>query len=295
MPTITSRLTRLTPGSLPTVQVLQNFLASFFPVKAKDVDFVYHVPRAGRFPSAVESVSHIVFSITPTEGVYKALDDRNARQPPVAFLHRPFGLDRRRVRRGSTVLSCHVGFDEVLTVGWNTVLAARLGVDVEQSICVQGYKGDPDRRIGIIGQVRSSAPTLVDLIRKEFGSIEGAFNVDNGEDASDVLCIMNAFHPEEVDRVMASAYAQKWITESDDGSRILYLTGQPREAGLTAALSKGVKVVCVGHRVCEEWGIRYLATRTRHEFPLLQVEEVYEDEPPRPLPAKKPTELQEKT
>jgi len=224
----------------------------------------------------------VVFSITPTEGVYTALN-QHIKCPPLAFLHRPFNLERHRVRRGTTVLSSHVGFDEVLTVGWNTELASRLGVNVPLSECLQGYKGDPERRIGLVGPVNSSAQDLVQRIKGQFSDVEAVFGVDPYVvQPIKVVAIMNAFHPEEVDRVLAAAHERGWINDPADGSQILYLTGAVREPGLVASQEKGFKVVCVGHRPCEEWGIAYLADRVRSQWPLLHVVEIYEDEPPPP-------------
>lgn len=279
--TMPPRINQPSPLSPPTVQTLSAFLARFFPIRAKDVPFTYHTPRTHTSTTATNPVSRIVFSITPTKGVYTALS-----QPghcnPVAFLHRPFQLDRRRVRRDATVLSSHVGFDEVLTVGWNTVLASRLGVDVAGSACVQGYKGDLERRIGIVGGMkRRSVSELVTRIEQEFGSLEGAFGSYEDQDVT-ALAIMNAFHSDEVDRVLDTAHEHGWIGSQDASATVLYLTGQVREAGLTYALERGFKVVCVGHRAAEEWGMRYLASRTREEFPLVDVVEVYEDEERRP-------------
>ena len=285
------------PPLPPTLATLTAFLSTFFPLRPRDVPFEYHVPRTAFFNPAKVLVSDVVFSITATPGVYAALK-RKTPAPAVAFLHRPFGLDRYNVRRGSTVLSSHVGFDEVLTVGWNTVLAARLDMEVEHSACLQGYKGDPDRRIGIVGGVTSTVGKLLNAIKVEFGTIEGLHGaVEEDEDTLDqdigAVAIMNAFHPEEIDRVLTAAYEKGWIDGTENGSEVLYLTGQAREAGLIAAMAKGLKVVCVGHRTAEEWGIRYLAERTRAEFPMTRVEEVYEDEEPRPpRPPKQPPKPQ---
>ncbi|KAF1344818.1 hypothetical protein BDV97DRAFT_407305 [Delphinella strobiligena] len=274
---------------LPTVSQLSNFLASFFPVRPKDVDFVYHTPRfrpraqikeqmpqSGfrSLPIDSTSVSKLIFSITPTPGVYHALSEPNL-TPPLSFLHRPFTLDRRRI----------------LTVGYNPILAARLGLDVESSVCLQGYKGDPDRKIGIVGVLHTPVPaaTLLRDITHEFGAYDDFHGFSN--DAVDLLednnmihtvAIMNAFHPEEVDRVMEAALARGWISDLGDDGSVLYLTGQARQPGLIAADAKHMKVVCVGHRTCEEWGIRYLAEQCRAKFPLLDVVEIFEDEEPRP-------------
>lgn len=270
------------PPLPPTVATLTAFLASFFPLKPKDVPFRYHIPRSpGVESTPAPRLVRCVLSITPTRGVYEALH-RGSDSPPLAFLHRPFGLDRWKVPRGSTVLSSHVGFDEVLTTGWNTALASRLGIDVADSVCLQGYKGDPERRIGLVGGVDSSLEDLIGTISHEFRCSPEVHGVSDDEIVSQritAVAIMNAFHPDEVNRVMEAAHKKGWLPYGPtDGSTVLYLTGQPREAGLAATREKGMKVICVGHRECEQWGISYLASRVRSEFPMIEVEEIHEEE-----------------
>ncbi|KEQ96886.1 hypothetical protein AUEXF2481DRAFT_38295 [Aureobasidium subglaciale EXF-2481] len=186
-------------------------------------------------------------------------------------------------------MSSHVGFDEVLTTGWNEALAERLGLYTgEDAVCIQGYKGDPDRRIGLVATFRTPANlgSISDTIKREFGqwdAVHGA-DVENEDDMAQpitVVAIINAFHPEEVQRVTEAALSKGWISDIEQGDSIVYLTGQAREPGLTAALEKKMKVFCVGHRSCEEWGIKYLASELRREFPMVDVLEVYEDEEPR--------------
>ncbi|KAK4999249.1 hypothetical protein LTR66_001675 [Elasticomyces elasticus] len=257
---------RIAQGGNATHASLAHFLASYFPTRARDT----------------APVERIVLSVTPTEGVYSAISRPSARAPLV-FLHRPFTLERSRVRRGTRVVSSHVGFDEVLTVGWNTELAARLGIDVAKSSCVQGYKGDPSRRIGIVGHVTADTGTLSAKIQHEFGGWDGVYGFGaNGSEHVEkpikVVAIMNAFHPEEVERVLLAAHEKQWIPDPKNGSEILYLTGQVREPGLAAALATEMNIVCVGHRAAEEWGIRFLASELRQHYPLLEVEEVYEEE-----------------
>ncbi|KAK4968084.1 hypothetical protein LTR28_002336 [Elasticomyces elasticus] len=273
---------RIAQVNYATHASLAHFLASYFPTRARDVLFLYHVPRSLAFNAQTAPVERIVLSITPTEGVYSAISRPSARAPLV-FLHRPFTLDRSRVRRGTTVVSSHVGFDEVLTVGWNTALAARLGIDVAKSSCVQGYKGDPSRRIGIIGHVTADTGSLSAKIQNEFGGWDGVYGFSpNGSEQAEkpvkVVAIMNAFRPEEIERVLLAAHEKQWVPDPKNGSEILYLTGQVREPGLAAALATEMNIICVGHRAAEEWGIRFLASELRQHYPLLEVEEVYEEE-----------------
>jgi putative NIF3 family GTP cyclohydrolase 1 type 2 len=277
----------------PTHATVTRFIASLLPQKENDVPRLYHVPRNPRYDADTAVVDQIVLSVTPTSGVYSLIgylpDDacvslpaRNRRPPrTLCFLHRPFMLDRRSVRKGTLVLSSHTSFDEVLTVGWNTVLAERLQMDVEDSICIQGYKGDPERRIGIVGQVSMLRDLLLHRIQEEFGEAELAH--DGLSDDIRAVAIMNAFNEAEVQRVLETALQHGWAEADDEapGKHILYLTGQPRISGLEAAKALGMTVACVGHRSAEEWGIRTLASQLRNTFPGIHVAEIYEEEEPR--------------
>ena len=135
--------------------------------------------------------------------------------------------------------------------------------------------------------------TVLESIRGQFGawdSVHGFGDADGGGSASEnvvVVALMNAFHPEEVQRVFDAAVSRGWVESDGGGTGILYLTGQAREPGLLAAMDKGMRVVCVGHRVCEEWGVRYLAAEIRREFSGLDVVEVFEPEEPLPPRPKK--------
>jgi hypothetical protein len=64
----------------------------------------------------------------------------------------------------------------------------------------------------------------------------------------------------------------------EDCSGVLYLTGAANDEGVEAALAKRMKVVCVGHRLCEVWGIAYLADRVRERWPGVDVQVVDEEE-----------------
>ena len=98
---------------------------------------------------------------------------------------------------------------------------------------------------------------------------------------------MNAFHPAEVDRVAAVAVEAGLVASLEDCSGLLYLTGAVREEGLEAALKKGMKVVCVGHRLCEVWGIAYLAEKVKERWPEVEVQVVDEEEVKPPPKEKK--------
>ena len=280
----------------PTHSALTNFVANILPPKTNDVQLLYHVPRHPRYNPDYARVDRIVLSVTPTPGVYDLIGHapRNHATAPrgemapriprtLCFLHRPFTLDRRSVRRDTLVLASHTSFDENVTVGWNVALAAQLGMDLNTSECVQGYKGDPDRKIGIVGRTALGTSSSMDeVLRGQFDAFEARL-VGLDEDDVKVVAIMNAFSAEEVRRILDLSLQRGWIDslENGGGRHVLYLTGQPREGGMAVAREYGVQVACVGHRAAEDWGIRYLARRLRESFPGVDVEEVYEEEEPR--------------
>lgn len=299
---------RMQRSRKPTHATITRFIESLLPLKENDVPRLYHVPRNPRYDAETAVADQLVLSVTPTAGVRKligyvpedsipaSLDSRGPFRPrpprTLCFLHRPFDLDRRSVRRGTIVLSSHTSFDELLTTGWNTALAARLSMDVERCLCVQGYKGDPERRIGIVGEVAVLRDVLLKRIEEEFGQFE--LGHDGLSDQIRVIAIMNAFHGDEVNRVLQMAIERGIVHVDGDapGKHILYLTGQARAGGLEAARALGMTVVCVGHRQAEVWGIRYLGEQLRQSFPGVRVEEIYEDEEPK-VKVKKPKAAEE--
>ncbi|KAI9665946.1 MAG: hypothetical protein M1821_003881 [Bathelium mastoideum] len=305
----------------PTHARLSAFLSTFLPSTPNDLPFLYHTPRHPSYHPSHAPIHHLPLALHPSPSTTHLLSSPHT----AAFLHRPFGLPRRAIHRGNLVLASHTSFDAALTVGYNVHLASRLGLDVARSRCVQGYKGDPERRIGIVGRlarVGERAEGLCRRIGQEFegegevflpsaarragpggGAEEGdgakigrrwrmergagageGEGVDEhhgqGDDSSEVrvLAIMNAFHAEEVERVIAIAVEEGWTTPAARGSEILYLTGAARPYGLEAVAAWGMPAMCVGHVACERWGIRFLAERVREEFPGLDVQEIYEEE-----------------
>jgi putative NIF3 family GTP cyclohydrolase 1 type 2 len=284
---------------MATHSKLAQFISSLLPAKANDVPLHYHVPWNGYYDFDTALVEQVILSVTPTPNVYELIDacksdnnglaeeqptsssdDEEPRSPnTIAFFHRPFTLDRRRIRNNLLVLASHTSFDENLTVGWNPTLAQRLGVDISgnNSICIQGYKGDADRRIGTIAKASMILGPLLESIEEEFGSIEHA--QEGLSEEIHVFAMMNPFSADTVDRVLDMALERNWVPSDEHlGRHVLYLTGQPRKSGLQAAKRHGMTVVCVGRRVAEQWGISYMASQIRAAFPEVRVKEIYEDE-----------------
>lgn len=302
-----------TPTKTPTHADVTTFLEVFLPpslnpaTKAREVPYLYHTVRNRAYSLTTQLTSRVVFSITPTSGVYAALHASNPRyKTPICFVHRPFDLDRHRVSHGALVLASHKSFDEHLTVGWNEALARRLRLDMENAVCIRGYKGDDQRKIGLVARLsrQSELVNLAEKVKNEFAGAgellkpgsqsvptktdddasldHGRFPADGEGTMIKVIAIMNAFHAEEVERVLSAAHEAGWINDVNDGHEVLYLTGAARQPGIEALKKVKMPAYCVGHAACEEWGIRYLAKQTRERWPGLEVMEVYEEEEPRP-------------
>ncbi|KAF2747623.1 hypothetical protein M011DRAFT_467686 [Sporormia fimetaria CBS 119925] len=294
----------------PTHAEIAHLLTTLLPPRVNDVPLLYHFPQNASYHFQTAQADQVVLSVTPTGRFYNSVGedpDKAPRTPPqrpqarrdiqeerplnnkeegripntVAFLHRPFELDTSRVRADLMVLASHTSFDENLTVGWNPALAEKLGVDISSGnyLCIQGHKGDPDRKIVLVASVSLLLGPLLQAIETEFGSIDHA--QEGLSEEIHVLATMNAFSADEVERVLDEAENQHWVPDAvSAGRHVLYLTGQPRKSGLQAAKERGMTVVCVGHRVAEQWGITYLAAKLREAFPAIHVREIYEDELP---------------
>ena len=189
-----------------------------------------------------------------------------------------------------------------------------MGADIRDPKVLVGYKGDEGRRIGVVvgfGETGKEELEIDDVkgrIIAQFGDLHGegewfgfgdtvpkAINNDDTSSEEQVkkpskitsIACMNAFHPAEVDRVAAVAVEAGLVPSMEDCSGLLYLTGAVREEGLEAALQKGMKVVCVGHRLCEVWGIAYLAEKVKEMWPEVDVQVVDEEEVKPPPKEKK--------
>ncbi|ETN38952.1 uncharacterized protein HMPREF1541_06994 [Cyphellophora europaea CBS 101466] len=275
------------PPCLPAHTEVAAFLQGFLPPQANvtDVPFLFHTPRHPLYAPERQRVSRFIFGVTATTGVYAALNDADVRQAPACFLHRPWSLDRRRVRRGSLVFASHNAFDANLTVGWNEALGARLGLRIDNAICIQGYKGNSDRKIGLVAKLAQATPltVLVEQLKAEFAGAGELFVPQSLEQhltgsMIDIVAIMNAFHPDEISRVLSAVRDASWLEHDCDGTKLLYLTGAARDYGLEAAAKANMPALCVGHRACEEWGVRYLAEQLRNKWPDVDVVEVLEEE-----------------
>ena len=156
------------------------------------------------------------------------------------FLHRPWQLQPGQLPSDVGVVAYHLAFDENLTLGFNSRLAGVLGMS---KLEVLGEK--EGRAIGMIGDI----PT------QSFASYCGCVDeVFGGQDEARAgIC-------REASRVaVVGAMTDALVRLAASRGADVYITGQLRQPAQAAMLETGIGVVGVGHRRCEEWGLRALA------------------------------------
>ena len=154
-------------------------------------------------------------------------------------------------------------------------------------MCIQGYKNDPERRIGLVGKLSSpmQASIYAHMLSHAFDGHDAVeLPSSPGEEGPEqqilALASLNAFTPEVIDRVVLSNHEMGIKPQNT-----ICLTGAIREAGMEEARKLGMSVVAVGHVRCEMWGLRYLERMARQRFPGLEI--VLVDEPEE-IPEKRP-------
>lgn len=267
----------------PTHATLTACLHALLPAAPSHLPLIYHTPRTHHIP-----VTRIILSITATPGIYPLLHPGTA-----LFLHRPWDLDRRRIKASTLVLASHQRLDELLTTGYNVPLLTKLGIEAgvagEQMMApIVGYKGDPERKIGLVarlpGQGLVSLGAWIDRIHDEFHGLEAVrpptpVEQDTYPTPRYIAC-MNAFEPGVIDRALAAAQSLS-PHQPIDPQQIIYLTGQARPLGTMYATERRIPCLFTGHRRAEVWAVNYLAGILRQEFEgveVLVVDEESEEE-----------------
>lgn len=184
------------------------------------------------------------------------------------------------------VFASHVRYDELYTTGYNPTLAREYGAVLDSAVCIRGYKNDPDRRIGLVSLLGDPVATneMIDRLSSAFGGYESTYAGDTSTDVSPstvrAIACLNAFTPEVLDRVSrALEHLRSEVGASDLTEReVLCLTGAVREAGLEDAKKRGMSVVAVGHKRCEDWGMIHFERELKIRFPHLDVARIDEVE-----------------
>lgn len=169
------------------------------------------------------------------------------------FLHRPWKLEPNQLAPNIGVVAYHLAFDERMTLGFNPRLADVLGMSALE---VLGEK--EGRPIGAIADIPiHTFASYCDRIHQIFGGLDKA--IANSKNDIKRVAVVGA---------MNDALVREAAARGAD----LYITGQLRQPAEEAVLETGISVIAVGHRRCEEWGLRSLAGILRDRWSSLEVQ-----------------------
>lgn len=168
------------------------------------------------------------------------------------FLHRPWKLEAGQLASDIGILAYHLAFDERLTLGFNPRLAEVFGMS---ELEVLGEK--EGRPIGMVGNISIEKFSIFcEHLKEVFGGTE------------EIL----AGTQSDLHRVaVVGAMTDALVREAALRGAEIYITGQLRKPALSAVKEAGIAVVAVGHRRCEEWGLRALAGVLRERWVELEV------------------------
>lgn len=164
----------------------------------------------------------------------------SAAQLDALFLHRPWQLQPGQLPSDVGVVAYHLAFDEHLTLGFNPRLAAVLGMS---KLEVLGEK--QGRAIGMIGDIPTQSFARCCCCVDE---VFGGHDEVRAADECEVLRV-----------AVVGAMTDALVREAASRGADIYITGQLRQPAKAAWVETGISVVAVGHRRCEEWGLRALA------------------------------------
>jgi putative NIF3 family GTP cyclohydrolase 1 type 2 len=226
-----------------SLEELAKFLNHYFAVHRFGDD------QGGVYRHSTRPIRCIGLALEPWEQLSTWASNR---QLDALFLHRPWKLEPEQLEPDVGVVSYHLAFDECLTLGFNLRLADALGMEAVE---VLGEK--QGRPIGMIGEI----------LPQSFASYRGYMDeVFGGQDKA---------HPggcNKVSRVaVVGAMTEELVREAASRAVNVYITGQLRQPAEDAVLETGIGVIAVGHRRCEEWGLRSLAGVMRERWSGLKV------------------------
>jgi len=214
------------------IEEIAEYLNCFFAVKQFAAS-----ERGGVYFPSPRPVRRLGLALEP--GV-ELLEWVSAQHLDALFLHRPWKLKPGLIPPDCGVISYHLPFDESLTVGFNLRLAQVLNIS---ELEVLGEK--ENRAIGMLGEIPTqSFARLCSCITQVFGGHEQ-------------ICTSVQT---DVSRIaVVGAITEKLVHEALARGVEVYITGQLRQPALEAIKETKIRVIAVGHRRSEAWGLRALA------------------------------------
>jgi putative NIF3 family GTP cyclohydrolase 1 type 2 len=228
---------------MPYLNDLAQFLDRFFAIERYSAS-----ERGGVYIPSPRPISRIGLALEPGENLSQWVEKQKL---DALFLHRPWKL-QAKLLPDIGVLSYHLAFDECMTLGFNSRLANVLSMsDLE----VLGEK--QGRAIGAIGNIpQQKIAEYLHCITEIFGGLEE----------------VHLSRTVEVSRIaVVGGMNDELVREAATRGANLYVTGQMRQPAVEALKETEISAIAVGHRRCEQWGLKSLAGLLRDRWSGLSV------------------------
>ena len=210
-----------------------------------------HIPddTHGVYRPSERRVKRIGLALEPWTGIETWVRQKNL---DALFLHRPWRLDMQTLPDDVGILAYHLAFDLTLTLGLNPRLA-----NVLQMTHVVPLAYKDDLPLGMLGDIpATSIPDVLEMLTELFG----------------IAPIVEQNTHETIQRIaVVGAMTDNTIREAAMPGAHLYITGQFRQPARVAVAETGMTVAIIGHRTCELWGLRTLASLLRERWTYLDV------------------------
>ncbi|MBD2740738.1 Nif3-like dinuclear metal center hexameric protein [Coleofasciculus sp. FACHB-1120] len=229
-------------GDAIALNDIAEFLDRFFAVHRFGDD------QGGIYHPSTRPIRRIGLALEPWTGLEKWAKSKHL---DALFFHRPWKLKAGQLAPDVGIVAYHLAFDERMTLGFNPRLADVLGMSALEVL------GEKERRpIGTIGEIATQTfVSYCDRVREIFGGYDETL-AGSGD----------------IQRVaVVGAMTDALIREAAMRSAGVYITGQLRQPAAAAVEETGIRVIAVGHRRSEEWGLRSLAGVLRDRYFDLEV------------------------
>jgi putative NIF3 family GTP cyclohydrolase 1 type 2 len=233
-----------------------------FPFLSDIKDFLYTEFATERYPAneqggiftpSEQPIERIGLTLDPFPDLANWVQEYNL---DALWIHRPFQLSQLHDLPNLGVLSHHLPFDEALTMGYNRLMAERMGVTNSPEPI--GYKQDVDTTGVLLAQ--RPIGMLVDVAEREFDEWLHTIKTEfGGYDRAEAGHSLAGWQPHSSRIAVVGAMTDALVREAAERGAHLYLTGAYRKPAQLAVDQTGIAVIAIGHRRTEEWGLQLLA------------------------------------
>jgi putative NIF3 family GTP cyclohydrolase 1 type 2 len=227
-----------------SLEALAQFLDIFFKVESYNQD-----ERGGIYLPTSRPINRLGLALDSQDNLYQSIKTLSL---DALFLHRPWKLDIEKLPPDFGIISYHLPFDQLLTLGFNPHLADILNMS---NLEILGEK--QNRAIGMIGNTPNQTFTdLCNCINQIFGGYEQT------QAATQI----------EVNKIaVVGAMTDLLVRDAASRGANVYITGQFRQPATRAIIDTQIGLISIGHERSETWGLRVLTNILQQQWSNLEI------------------------